>query len=246
MAKKSKLDTSDELHIYRFKNGIKLIKPSEMDKTAYNSNHAISNVSQLPVSFYLLNSEGETLKINDEGVVVCGFDSAKQSLGKSILDVSEKESASVLINNCHDVMQTSAIKIFEEQHFRKDGLAQQFLSVKSPWYDENNKIVGTCGFSIVLGRHPLANTLTMISKLGLLNTENSVDNLNPAAMSNGVQLSKREMECLQLTVKGYTAKRIAQQLEISHRTVEEYLTNIKIKMKVSTKAELIELAMNYL
>jgi len=51
------------------------------------------------------------------------------------------------------------------------------------------------------------------------------------------------MQCLQLTVKGYTAKKIAQQLGISYRTVEEYLNNIRIKAGANSKSALIEMTM---
>ena len=41
------------------------------------------------------------------------------------------------------------------------------------------------------------------------------------------------------------AEKIAKALDISHRTVEEYITNIRIKVGVNSKAELIEMAIDY-
>ena len=66
----------------------------------------------------------------------------------------------------------------------------------------------------------------------------------PLLTNHKTNLSKREIECLQLTIKGYTAKRIGRELGISNRTVEEYLVNIRIKMGVSSKAELIEMTID--
>ena len=57
---------------------------------------------------------------------------------------------------------------------------------------------------------------------------------------NGTCLSKRELECLRHTLRGHSAKQTANVLGISHRTVEEHLSNIKIKMGVASKAKLIE------
>ncbi len=56
------------------------------------------------------------------------------------------------------------------------------------------------------------------------------------------QLSKREVECLHLTMRGKSAKQVSSELGISHRTVQEYLTNVKAKLGVASKSELIEQA----
>lgn len=57
-------------------------------------------------------------------------------------------------------------------------------------------------------------------------------------------LSKRETECLQLIIRGKSARQLGIIMGISQRTVEEYLNNIKLKFGVSTKAEIIELVVN--
>jgi DNA-binding CsgD family transcriptional regulator len=192
-----------------------------------------------------LNTDSATEKINQEGVNVCGFESSNKSVGKSLLDVSNESSAVSLIDNCRQVMTANEIKIFEETNIRKDGLMQQFLSIKAPWYDSQDRIIGICGFSIVLGRHSLAESLSTITRMGLLNPVNAFPQRKPSADLISFNLSKREEECLRLTLKGCTAKKIARMLDLSHRTVEEYLTNIKIKMGVKSKSELIELAVNF-
>ena len=183
--------------------------------------------------------------MNEECAEVCGFDSVTESVGKTLFEVSKKESASQLIQNCNEVITTSQVKMFEEENLRKDGSRYQLLSIKSPWYNEENKIVGICGFSIALGKHMLADSLTTISKLGLLSSPETPPAMNYSFINN-VYLSKREQECLRLSIKGYTAKRISRVLEISFRTVEEYLTNIKIKLGANSKAEMIEMATDYL
>jgi DNA-binding CsgD family transcriptional regulator len=55
------------------------------------------------------------------------------------------------------------------------------------------------------------------------------------------QLTPREIECLPLLIKGCTSKQIAEFLKISHRTVEDYVSNIKYKMNVVSKNELMSL-----
>ena len=247
--KHKQLDTSDELHLFRVGNGVKLVSPHEVAKyntsqLARDTGHTVGSLSRLPLSFYFLNTASATERINNEGIEVCGFQSSNNSIGKSLFDVSKHESAANLIENCNKVMADNEVKIFEEVNLRNDGQAQQFLSIKSPWYDQKDKLVGICGFSIVLGKHPLAHSLSTIQHLGLLNYDKQLLQQNNTA-GNDVHLSRRERECLRLTGKGYTAKNIGRALKLSHRTVEEYLGNIKVKFGVKSKSELIEIAVNY-
>lgn len=55
-------------------------------------------------------------------------------------------------------------------------------------------------------------------------------------------LSKRQLECLWWLTRNKTAKEIAKILNLSHRTVEDYISQIKIKLTCSTKQELVEYA----
>jgi len=54
------------------------------------------------------------------------------------------------------------------------------------------------------------------------------------------QLTQRELQVLQYVTRGYTAKKIARQLDISFRTVEKHTLNIKTKLGCLSKGELIE------
>jgi DNA-binding CsgD family transcriptional regulator len=57
-----------------------------------------------------------------------------------------------------------------------------------------------------------------------------------------IPLSKRQSECMFFMLRGKTAKDIAKILRLSPRTVEEYIEQIKFKLKCTTKSDLIEKA----
>jgi DNA-binding CsgD family transcriptional regulator len=57
-----------------------------------------------------------------------------------------------------------------------------------------------------------------------------------------IKLSGREAECLFFTLRGKTVKQIAKYIGISHRTVEEHLTNLKIKFNAQNKYDFIDKA----
>ncbi len=53
-------------------------------------------------------------------------------------------------------------------------------------------------------------------------------------------LSRREQQCLQLLAKGYTAKSIGRELQLSPKTIYFYLDNLKKKAGLRTKSELVK------
>ena len=54
-----------------------------------------------------------------------------------------------------------------------------------------------------------------------------------------ISVSNRELQCLRLLSLGKTSKEIGNQLEISHRTVESYISTVKIKTGLFFKNELL-------
>ena len=58
-------------------------------------------------------------------------------------------------------------------------------------------------------------------------------------------ISARELQCLHLLSKGHTAKMIANELYISSRTVERHIENIRNKLDVKHKLQIINLYMEY-
>lgn len=55
-------------------------------------------------------------------------------------------------------------------------------------------------------------------------------------------IPKREQQCLQFTIQGYTAKMIAKELGLSYRTIESYLDNLKTRLGANSRRELIQIA----
>ena len=56
-----------------------------------------------------------------------------------------------------------------------------------------------------------------------------------------VTISEQQLNCLKLLAKGLAAKEIAREMDISHRTVEVYLAQIKEKLACDSSKELISL-----
>jgi DNA-binding NarL/FixJ family response regulator len=52
-------------------------------------------------------------------------------------------------------------------------------------------------------------------------------------------LTSRELQCAYYLLEGMTAKGIASQLNISHRTIEAHIDNIKHKLSCKNKIQLV-------
>lgn len=63
--------------------------------------------------------------------------------------------------------------------------------------------------------------------------------LNEVAIKKELVLSRRQNDCIRLLIRGMSAKEIARELNLSHRTVEDHLLALKCKLKAKNKAELI-------
>lgn len=70
----------------------------------------------------------------------------------------------------------------------------------------------------------------------------ALQELCPRLYPPGVYLTRREAECFYLLSRFTTIKKIAKILSLSPRTIETYINQIKSKMGVLYKAELIEQA----
>jgi len=70
---------------------------------------------------------------------------------------------------------------------------------------------------------------------------NSKEN-KPASKREMHHLSEREKEVLRLVALGYTNRQIAEELTISIKTVEAHKTNIREKLKLKGRAELVRFA----
>lgn len=60
-----------------------------------------------------------------------------------------------------------------------------------------------------------------------------------------VALTKRELDCIAYLLAGYTAKESAERLFVSKRTIETHWENVKDKLQVATKSELIQKLRGY-
>ncbi|CDZ78575.1 two component system sensor kinase SsrB [Legionella massiliensis] len=219
-----------ETAIVPYKSGLKLLKPSKpFPKIQLN------DLLALRMSVYFLDAESTTYCMNEYGANLCGFDSARDSVGRTLKDVADLESANQLMQNSRSICRMNRVQVFEERLLNNKGAEQAIFSIKFPWFNQDNQLLGSAGFSFNLQTESMLSSLRQLRELGLFNQ------LTMLVSDNFYEvLTPRENDCAYWLIRGYSAKQIAQKLDLSFRTVEEYLLNMKYKMKVNSKQALIE------
>lgn len=134
------------------------------------------------------------------------------------------------------VLQGQSLEIFH--HLENSQDSKTYFLQKSPLRDQANKVVG------------VIYSCTAWSQANLLASLKQIDQKYHAAEDvpayysldanyNPANLSKRELECVFLQLRGYSAKQTAELLGLSKRTVEYYTDNIKAKLGCINKTELL-------
>lgn len=225
-------DFSEELLLQPYLKGIKLVKP----KQGLNIGRRLGDVCRLDMNIYFTDADKLMRHFNDEQAHTFEFSKA-ELLNKSLYECLDQKSAEKLEINNKKVMNEQCVNLLDEEAKTINRNNLNVLSIKMPWYN-NNKVIGVFGLSIVLEKHKLAQGLLKIAELGFMNCDSLPV---PGKHIFEQYLSKRESDVLPYTLKGYGAKQIARVLKISPRTVEMHLENIKEKLNVKSRVELIDL-----
>ena len=240
-----KLDIHPELLIEPYHNGVRLIKPDARSSNLVS----IDNVFSMPLIIYFVNGDDTFIDANHLTRVTNipnneGYYSHTDLIDLPFNSIFCKKTTKMLGDHNRQVLSNNKATIFDEIGFRIDELHLATISFKFPVYNSRNDPVAIFGISALLNNslypeaEPLSKALDRIINTGLISKAfkenlifNSVDN---------IYLTKQEIRCLKLLITGKSFRLIGNALKLSPRTVEHYIENIKHKLNVKTKADLIE------
>lgn len=236
------IDPSAELIVTPYKSGVKFLAPANSDSIG---SYSLGSVMQLPCNFYLLNKNSECVMANKHMADSLELDSEKKILGKTVFDFCDSEESLQVVKHDKQVIQLEKFLIVDE--VRVDDVNRgHFLSIKLPVYSDANAVIGVAGVSVLLGRQPLAESIGMFFEMGFVNLNNWIKQkklVKNRSIINGVAITDRQLQIVNLVVRGLSAAKIGLETGLSKRTVEHYIEAIKIKLQVSSKAQLIQLAL---
>ncbi len=181
-----------------------------------------------PFHFYWKDAYGVYLGCNNTQAKATGFDQGVDIVGGTDLDIFPTEFAPIYRQNDLAVMHHEQPSIIIEPGVALNGPPIFGLSYKTTLRTcFSKKVAGVIGVTFVYQANEPLNQL-------LLNFPG-----NHLSHVDEVQLSKRQLDCLYYLVKGLTMKKIADQLNLSPKTVEHYLDAIKMKLNCRSRSDLI-------
>jgi len=245
-AMRSFYDTNEELGVIPYRNGVRLVQPIRTSRQSSDELTTIGKLLAAPCNAYFLNTESRLVNGNITNAKVMGYDSIKASIGKSLDDVYAREMAEPIHANDRQILSEQKANFFEEMIVYDNEVNKNCLSIKMPLYD-GEKVNGIFGFSIVFGEQQLDKSLAIIAEAGLLHVMHPytsiIKHFSAYQCEEIPQLTARELQILDLVVRGKICPEISLRLGLSKRTVEHYIANVKEKFNVQTKSELIEKAL---
>jgi len=218
-------------------------RPKEEEK---NIKHRIFIVDDHPIV-----RRGITQLINQEpDFIVCGEAS---DIASALQGISTCDSDLVIVDL--SLGQDSGIRLIEDILLDKPDMKILILSMHDEFlYAERCFRSGAKGY--LMKQEPPEQVISALKII--LNGEVYIsDNLSsrllnklvskqPAAFSSPIeQLSNRELEVFQLIGKGLKTRKIAEQLNLSVKTIETYIDHIKRKMNLEDSRDLIQHAVQW-
>jgi len=231
----------ENLAIYRSGTGIKLTNSGQ---NLIPGNHiSVSEIYKLPLCVYFLDTNSSLQSLNEFELIFLDKNSIKDLVGKTARDIVQPKVAESWMANDREVIRTRKNVFQEEIMIRKDEITMPALTIKFPWYDDNNHLIGVFGTSVIIDNDngiSFAESMRMLTQTGLLNTESTQNQLLQGLSYGDIYFTKREKEILIYLTRGKSAKNIAHIFGRSQRTIEHHIENMKFKTNSHSRAELID------
>lgn len=213
-----------------------------------NSLQTISKIiDQLP-GYFVLKSLDSTYRLaNLNAAQLLGFDTPNHLIGHTDYDLkcAASQHADQFIKEDQLTLEHGNLKFISHFCYAKDNW-KTCIYEKKIFKDDHGAITGISCYVMDITE----NNLIDLSRF-LLTTDGKYNYqfekyqfayvVNDTLM--GTDLTNRESECLFFILRGKSCKTIARILEISPKTVEYYIDQLKYKMNCVTKSDLIEQAL---
>jgi DNA-binding CsgD family transcriptional regulator len=187
-------------------------------------------ISQMQNLLFVKDLTHRYIYCNEKFAEICGEDSPQACYGKTDDMLIWKKYAPLYKEGDIKVYQ-GQILCNSVEPVPQPSLEIKMLVNKQPLLTQDGTIDGVICTSVdVSGLLVLSNTPEPLSESKDFNLGDYFDN---------VTLSSREYQVLKEMLIGKTAKEIATQLSVSHKTIESYISRLKVKMQCRSRGDIL-------
>jgi DNA-binding CsgD family transcriptional regulator len=246
-------ESQKQILLLRHLNGIKVSTRKQQNECslfglAHRPLMSLGDTMELPFNVFLHNLNHQVIQSNNTLWQQCGFNTKRELLGKSVADIcKDKEQALKIYSNDNQVINNHSLSIFEEDVVQNNNKHINSVSFKMPLYDNEDQIMGIFGCSTILDNSStttISNQLTAISNF-ILTTPQPIIKMLPGREVSRSYFTKREVEMINLIIRGKTMREVGLALEITTRTAENYFANLKSKVNAISKSDFIDKVIDY-
>lgn len=182
---------------------------------------------------------------NEKFLDYFGIKNLDELRGKSDYDLSIASFSKKYVDDDQSAMLHGEIQVIEPA-LRYDGRLSIMLTHKYSFIDSYTNISGIMAIAKTIETKNIKNLISLTKRKEYdqsnISTHLFKDIVNKHAK---FPLTSRELDVLYHILHGFCQKQIAHKLNLSVRTVEDYMGNIKYKLNCLNKAQLFEFAIHY-
>lgn len=167
---------------------------------------------------------------NEKLAEAANLDSPTQIVGKTDVDLCWKDKSDFYRQIDFDVMNNNCAYVNVFEHQKLPGKEVDILVTKNQLMNKSNKCIG------VIGSYVDITGYFLVKKIGCFNE------VDGRFYFGNEYFTRRELEIFKHILLGKTSKKIALNLKLSNRTVENYIETIKNKLQCSAKGDIIATA----
>jgi DNA-binding CsgD family transcriptional regulator len=194
----------------------------------------VESLRNLPASVFWMNRERIYLGCNDVAVWAIRVANQRDFVDKRIDNFDTIPGITKEIYSEHDkLVLNNGTSLQAIETIR----GEICMSHKMPLYNNDNKLSGLLGLSFIIKNYQEKLNDKLITALSAEKLQNTPS--THKKQRRIIILTKREKECIRLTMLGNTAKETGKILKISNRTVEYYLENARNKLGCTKRSELL-------
>ena len=116
---------------------------TKLRKVEYQQRAILDNIPDIA---WLKDVQGKFIAVNESFAKVCGF-KVDAIIGKTDLDIWPKELALNYQADDQDVISSKKRKCVQERLMTQDGVEQWIETIKTPFFDDHGKVIGTTGIA---------------------------------------------------------------------------------------------------
>lgn len=214
----------------------------------YFNQKTLSLIEQMPGYFLWKDLNSVYLVGSSSTAKIFGFNDTDQLTGitDSTVRCEAAEYAELFIKQDEKVkIGGNPISVLDVHPYANNEIKTLIIN-KSLLLDKNSKPIGINCHCIEVNNQILSDIALQLAKSDKTITNNKhikkAANFYLNSQYDGLNLSKRQTECLFYLIRGKSLKAIGKAMNLSPRTIESYIDLIKDKMGCNTKSEVIEKA----